>query len=48
MKLFGDMTVLEHVMVGMARHSRAGLWDALLSSRRGKEEDARNRARRKR
>ena len=24
MKLFGDMTVIEHVMVGMARHSRVG------------------------
>ena len=40
-KLFGDMTVLEHVMVGIARHSRVGLWDALVNSRRGKEEDRR-------
>jgi ABC-type branched-subunit amino acid transport system ATPase component/ABC-type branched-subunit amino acid transport system permease subunit len=41
LKLFGNMTVIEHVVVGMARHSRAGLWDALVNSRRGKEEDTR-------
>ena len=41
LKLFGSMTVIEHVMVGMARHSRAGLWDALVSSRSGKEENRR-------
>lgn len=41
LKLFGSMTVIEHVMVGMARHSRAGLWDALISSRSGKEENRR-------
>jgi branched-chain amino acid transport system ATP-binding protein/branched-chain amino acid transport system permease protein len=39
LKLFGNMTVIEHVVVGMARHSRVGLWDALVNSRRGKEED---------
>ena len=37
-KLFGDMTVLEHVMVGFARHSRSGIWSALAGSRRSKEE----------
>ncbi|MGA8389834.1 MAG: ATP-binding cassette domain-containing protein, partial [Pseudolabrys sp.] len=41
LKLFGNMTVIEHVVVGMARHSRVGLWDALVNSRRGKEEDRR-------
>ena len=28
LKMFGDMTVIEHVLVGIARHSRANLWDA--------------------
>ena len=41
-KLFGDMTVLEHVMVGFARHSRSGIWSALAGSRRAKEETLRN------
>ena len=41
LKLFGNMTVIEHVVVGMARHSRSGLWDALVNSRRGKEENRR-------
>jgi ABC-type branched-subunit amino acid transport system ATPase component/ABC-type branched-subunit amino acid transport system permease subunit len=41
LKLFGSMTVIEHVMVGMARHSRAGVWDALISSHSGKEETRR-------
>jgi len=41
-KLFGDMTVLEHVMVGFARHSRSGIWSALTGSRRSKEETLRN------
>ena len=41
LKLFGNMTVIEHVVVGMARHSRVGLWDALVNSRRGKEENKR-------
>src|SRR5262245_16447903 len=41
LKLFGSMTVIEHVMVGMARHSRAGVWDALVSSHSGKEETRR-------
>lgn len=37
-KLFGDMTVLEHVVVGFARHSSAGIWAALTRNRRGTEE----------
>ena len=41
-KLFGDMTVLEHVMVGFARHSRSGIWSALIGSRRSKEEERAN------
>lgn len=38
LKLFGDMTVLEHVLIGMARHSRSNLWDAILRSRRARQE----------
>ena len=34
LKMFGDMTVIEHVLVGIARHSRANLWDAAVRSRR--------------
>jgi branched-chain amino acid transport system ATP-binding protein/branched-chain amino acid transport system permease protein len=41
LKLFGDMTVLEHVLIGLARHSRASLWDAVTRSRRSREEAAR-------
>ena len=40
-KLFGDMTVGEHVLIGLARHSRANLWDAVVNSRRSREEAAR-------
>jgi branched-chain amino acid transport system ATP-binding protein/branched-chain amino acid transport system permease protein len=48
LKLFGDMTVLEHVLIGMARHSRGHWLDAVIQSRRGREDhdsqlrDARN------
>jgi branched-chain amino acid transport system ATP-binding protein/branched-chain amino acid transport system permease protein len=48
LKLFGDMTVLEHVLIGMARHSRGNLLDAVIRSSRGRENhdnqlrDARN------
>lgn len=38
LKLFGDMTVLEHVLIGMARHSRAGLWDMIFRTRRDRNE----------
>ncbi len=34
-KLFGEMTVLEHVLVGVSSSSRAGFWSALLSGGRG-------------
>jgi ABC-type branched-subunit amino acid transport system ATPase component len=40
LKLFGNMTVIEHVMIGMARHSRARLGDVFLNSRRAREEAA--------
>jgi branched-chain amino acid transport system permease protein len=40
LKLFGDMTVIEHVMIGMARHSHTRLWDVFLNSRRAREEAA--------
>jgi ABC-type branched-subunit amino acid transport system ATPase component/ABC-type branched-subunit amino acid transport system permease subunit len=38
LKLFGEMTVLEHVLIGMARHSRSSLWDAVIRSRRARQE----------
>jgi ABC-type branched-subunit amino acid transport system ATPase component/ABC-type branched-subunit amino acid transport system permease subunit len=41
-KLFGDMTVLEHVIIGLARHSGSGL--GLLAPARARSETARNRA----
>ena len=43
-KLFGDMTVLEHVMVGFARHSRSGIWSAVVRGPGSKEETRRNAA----
>jgi len=39
-KLFGDMTVLEHVLTGLSRHSRLALWHALLDTRAAREEAA--------
>jgi ABC-type branched-subunit amino acid transport system ATPase component/ABC-type branched-subunit amino acid transport system permease subunit len=41
-KLFGDMTVLEHVIIGLARHSRAGIGGTLFGRKRLREESARN------
>jgi ABC-type branched-subunit amino acid transport system ATPase component/ABC-type branched-subunit amino acid transport system permease subunit len=39
-KLFGDLAVLDHVMVGFARHSQVGILGALVGgSRRRSEED---------
>jgi ABC-type branched-subunit amino acid transport system ATPase component/ABC-type branched-subunit amino acid transport system permease subunit len=43
-KLFGDLTVLEHVMVGFARHSQPGILEALLGSHRLRVESERNAA----
>jgi len=37
-RLFGDMTVLDHVMVGFARYSKSGVWSALLGSRHYQKE----------
>ena len=37
-KLFGEMTVLEHVMFGFSSTSSAGLWSALLSGSRLEED----------
>jgi ABC-type branched-subunit amino acid transport system ATPase component/ABC-type branched-subunit amino acid transport system permease subunit len=39
-KLFGDMTVLDHVVVGFSRHGRAGVWDTLMARARAREEAA--------
>jgi branched-chain amino acid transport system permease protein len=41
-KLFGDMTVLEHVVIGFARHSRLGLDGGLFARARLREQAARN------
>jgi branched-chain amino acid transport system permease protein len=41
-KLFGEMTVLEHVMVGFSSRSSAGLWSALVSSDRSRLEEGGN------
>lgn len=38
LKMFGDMTVIEHVLIGMARHARVNLWDATIRSRRYREQ----------
>jgi branched-chain amino acid transport system permease protein len=38
LKLFGEMTVIEHVMIGMTRHAKAGLWDAIAGSRQARDE----------
>jgi ABC-type branched-subunit amino acid transport system ATPase component len=38
LKLSGEMTVIEHVLIGLSRHSRATVWDAMIRSRRGREE----------
>jgi ABC-type branched-subunit amino acid transport system ATPase component/ABC-type branched-subunit amino acid transport system permease subunit len=40
-KLFGDMTVREHVMVGCEPQSRAGLWDAILCTPTHRREEDR-------
>jgi len=40
LKLFGNMTVLEHVVIGMARHSRAHLGHMLVRSGRDRRERA--------
>jgi ABC-type branched-subunit amino acid transport system ATPase component len=39
-KLFGDMTVLDHVRLGFERHTTIGLWDALARTRRSKAVEA--------
>ena len=41
LKMFGDMTVIEHVLIGMTRHLRANLWDAVIGSSRGRQESDR-------
>ena len=38
LKMFGDMTVIEHVLIGMARSSRANPWHAGVRSRRYRAE----------
>ena len=34
LKMFGDMTVIEHILIGMARSARANPWDAAVRSHR--------------
>jgi len=43
-KLFGSMTAREHVMVGCEMQSGAGMLDALLRTRRSRDEEQRRRA----
>jgi branched-chain amino acid transport system ATP-binding protein/branched-chain amino acid transport system permease protein len=43
-KLFGDLTVLDHVMVGFAGHSRVGILGALVGGRRRRSEAVRHAA----
>lgn len=40
-KLFGDMTVIENVMVGFERHSRVRIWDCVFRTARAREEERR-------
>ena len=40
-KLFGDMTVLENVMVAFERHTGARLWDSVLRTAHGRREERR-------
>ena len=44
-RLFGEMTALENVMVGRHVRTRAGLWGAILKTRAEREEEAAIRAR---
>ena len=39
-RLFGELTALENVLVGAHRRLQAGAWDALLRTRRTREEEA--------
>ncbi len=41
-KLFGDMSALENVMVGFECHSTTGLWDHLMRTKPGRAEEARH------
>jgi ABC-type branched-subunit amino acid transport system ATPase component len=42
-RLFGDLSVLENVVVGRHRHRRGSLTDALLRRRQGRDDDSRAR-----
>ncbi len=41
-KLFGDMTVLEHVIIGFARHSRSGIGGTIFAGKRARADTAHN------
>ncbi len=41
-KLFGDMTVLEHVMTSLSRHSNVPVWHELVNSRRARAQTQRH------
>ena len=41
-KLFGDMTVLEHVIIGFARHSRSSLGGTIFAGKRARADTAHN------
>lgn len=38
LKLFGDMKVIEHVLIGLSRHSCTTVWDAMIRSKRARVE----------
>ncbi len=36
-KLFGDLSVLDHVLLGFERHGGVGMWDAVLDTKYGRQ-----------
>ena len=36
-KLFGNLSVLDHVLLGFERHGTVGMWDAVLNTRNGRQ-----------
>ncbi len=41
-KLFGDMTVLEHVLIGLSQHSGVSIWQELTNSRHARAQTERH------
>jgi len=36
-KLFGNLSVLDHVLLGFERHGAVGMWDAILNTQKGRQ-----------